>query len=744
MDRINTCVSLFFGYDETEKFIYEMIRNNCKLNQLDPLDRNRYLYNIQNEDFLEYQKQTKWYKMIEEIRKTKAPKNDKLVKMIISLCALIIGLNKEDIIDKNNSEFNVLVRNDDFYRTISFLSKNKNGKICIGEIEFDSESECLQFVRNKLLHGDYHIKDQFIILKKDGKIGKINYEFLLSSCIDLSGLIKCRDKCIEHNMVLYQKKDKTKKDCLYVDEVYDVKLTFRVRGKREISLDIMSLISDIEDYIYEYNIKEKLPITKSIELALKKYESVIARYHIDIDFDILSFSGKPKNEVQNKFNEMVDYFVRNFNVDKPSLEDIFQYFNLNNFDNSKDYFNDNFLALATFIKGCMRRNWASKYDRSDQEAIHYRDISSALDILKFYCYFNYGLDNISFSGEEISLKSLFNGKHFDYSKLDLSLFDDPNMRCDVTFGSYLEQMQGISSDFESAKEDYLKQQETYDKFIEKYGDSRPNVEQIIKGNLDYKEGRYNEKLSLFEFASNFDVNKYVRNLNIIYHIRNSIAHGNYEIDKSDCENVKYIFRDIHEGNVSYCLSIGVEDFRKLFNCKALLDSFYDGLVSEYSYDELFDREIYYDCMYVRSEKRSDWDAYVEDVLSNGDESDRKVLGLTYEALENINRPAGAFDSRNEFVSCIVDNVNDYLKMALHSIEVLQHGVSFDGKIYTIDEFERMLKNIFIYDDKLYRWFYERIIIDGDEGTLLRKVLSDLGYKGLLSNYYTDYYPGSKK
>ena len=481
MDKINTCISLFFGYNEFERAVEERRKQNVRINTLNPEDLKKYQKNCLKESFSEGEKQTLWYKMIQENNNVYRPSNDKMIKMIISLCALIIALNKEELINKNKKEFDVFVSQSDFDITIYNWVKKKNGKLYIGDIEFENTAECLQFVRNKLIHGDYFIKNQYIILKNNGKFGKIHYENLLISCCNLTGLSKCKNKCIERTMFLYQKNHEIRKNNkIYSDEIYEVKLKIKIRGKREISINVLNIIANIEDSIFEYNINKKFPIAKAIDLALKEYESDIAKYHLDIDYDTKSFSEKKLDEVKNKFNEVIEYMKKNYRSDNPTLQEIFQYFNLNNYNDSKEYFNDNFCAIIFFLKGSLKRNWALSPDFTDQLAIAYRNFYSALDILKFYCYFNYGLDNILFSSEEISLKSIFNNKYFDYSKLDLSLFDDPNMRCDITFGSYEEQLQSIYSEYEKSKKAYLSKKEIYDKYIEKYGHNNSIVEQKIK------------------------------------------------------------------------------------------------------------------------------------------------------------------------------------------------------------------------------------------------------------------------
>ena len=227
-------------------------------------------------------------------------------------------------------------------------------------------------------------------------------------------LSRCCGKSLERSMILYQKNDESVENKIYANEMFDVRLKASVKGKREISLEIISLIEGIRYELFNNNINNKISISRSIELALKKYESEISRLRVEIDFDVTSFDDKPMEQVLGKYSNMLEFFKKRYNIDKPSFSDMFSYLNMNLYDDSKEYFNDNFSFFASFLKGVMKRNWDSKFNE-DQYLIHLIDIFPSLDILKFYCYFNDGLDDILFSSEEISLRAIFKGKYFDYS-----------------------------------------------------------------------------------------------------------------------------------------------------------------------------------------------------------------------------------------------------------------------------------------------------------------------------------------
>ena len=64
-------------------------------------------------------------------------------------------------------------------------------------------------------------------------------------------------------------------------------------------------------------------------------------------------------------------------------------------------------------------------------------------------------------------------------------------------------------------------------------------------------------------------------------------------------------------SAEYGMRIDKQTQEYMFDNKDLLDSFYRGLVGEHSVDELHEEEIYFDCMYVREEKREEGFAHLK-------------------------------------------------------------------------------------------------------------------------------------
>lgn len=89
-----------------------------------------------------------------------------------------------------------------------------------------------------------------------------------------------------------------------------------------------------------------------------------------------------------------------------------------------------------------------------------------------------------------------------------------------------------------------------------------------------------------DYGSKFYFEKYVRNINIIEHIRNAIVHGNIEVDEYNYNkritDGEITIKNIHDGVVSYQKSLTIYEFASLFKMKnlCLLNDFFTTNISD--------------------------------------------------------------------------------------------------------------------------------------------------------------------
>ena len=292
------------------------------------------------------------------------------------------------------------------------------------------------------------------------------------------------------------------------------------------------------------------------------------------------------------------------------------------------------------------------------------------NLLRFYCYFNYGLDSIFSGGITTNLRDIFEGRKFDYSQLDLSLFEDPNMTVEHTITSYQDQVNGINNEYNKTLAAYQKILNSYNGFKARFGTSKPDVEAILFQNCEKAKEQLQRITDLQNKSNNFDFNKYVRNLNIINHLRNSIAHGNYELDDADLNNIYYVFNDVYNGVTTYTLRIKVEDFKRIFDGKSLIHDYLDNLSNNYlgkSMEELRYEELLINCSYVKEDKREEWNNKVNDAINNKDTAELNKLYYSYVVMKELNEPSLYVKSFDKHISCqrkmklnILSHYNDKL------------------------------------------------------------------------------------
>ena len=522
-ERINTCLSLFNSCNSIEKFIIELLKYVKEIEKLSESELTEFIQMGDTENYSVEDKKNDLFKLSTKIRNTMRPDADSFQKMIISLSALFISLYKEKIIDKdNNKQLSLKVNNYDYNAVLEIIAKRNNNKIYIDDIEFDNALQCLDFLRNKLLHGDYHILGNTIILKKDNKEGKIQFMSLINFCFMLSNLSKCSGKTIEDNMVVVThvgESTSTLKEFLRRN-LFCVNFKFTIKGKRSLNMDVIRLMNEIEDLVMYYNINYSMFLSDAVNRVLKIKEKEIAECKCRVEYEITPYILKDNaNDVINRF---ISEYNEYGNKESLVLPDILNYFNSNSFVNKSDTLNYSFLYLSDLLLRFMPNLVFNKVEKdlTDDNIDEVYGIDIPFNLLKFYCYFNYGLDQIFSDGITTNLRDILEGRKFDYSQLDLSLFEDNNMTIEHTITSYQDQVNGIQNEYNKVFNAYQKVLNSYNGFKNRFGDTKPEVEAVLFQNCEKARESLQRVSNLYNKCSSFDFNKYVKNLNIINHLRN--------------------------------------------------------------------------------------------------------------------------------------------------------------------------------------------------------------------------------
>lgn len=734
-ERIITCINLFNSCNETEKYIDKVIEISKKIHELSYDERIDFLKH-ENGNIAEEDKEKEWYKILSESKNIDKPSSDYIQKMIISLSALVISLHKESIIEKDsNKNLSILVDTPSYKEILNHFCIKKDNKYYIDEIEFTSHLECLDFIRNKLLHGDYHIKDDEIYLNKEGKIGKIKFSKLVNYTLVLGDLTKCKDKEIESSLVLCSPftDDVFSHLNLITERMYYVDFKITVKGTRTIDSGIIKLLNEIEDLTHYYNVEEKMYPIDAVLYALNDKEDELKQKKCIVSYNLGRYIEKPNSK------EIITRFLKEYRTLKKykdiKLNDIVNYLTTNTFYDSKDHLNKSFEMLTYQLLRLMPNAVGSviRHDAPEDAFTEEYGKKIPFNILKFYCYFNYGLDKIHSSSHDTLLRDILEGNKLDYSQLDLSLFEDINMISEITINNYNDQYQGIINEYNKKEASYKKALGDYNNYIAKTNTPNPAVEAKLLSIVQTGKDSFDKIKDLKDKADNFDLNKYTKNLNIINHLRNSIAHGNYEIEDSDANNIYFIFNDIYNGVCTYSLKKKSDDFAKLFDSRNLIHDYLEKLSLKHlgkTMDRIHKEELLLDSSYVKEDSISSWNNLVTSVLDSNDQNEINKIMISYLCMKEIYNPSIYITDKDKYEYAIGITLARVFGSSTIALEESQ-TVRMDGHDVSPIDYEDIIRNILTYSkiiDKYNYYINEELLPISEKGSILDNIYNSKNKK----------------
>ena len=514
---------------------------------------------------------------------------DNLIGAKLSLISNIFLSYKENIVENTGSlNYKNIIFNTELERAVLMIANKVNDKYEVDGVMFNSAPELVAFIRNSLAHGSYLIDYDMrrVILYSGGKQVEVNVNKL--SMFIVSGLQGYLHGEISNS---WNRK---------------IVLNRYTSTNREKSLESEKILRNtIENFtVINLNIKKKdggdIPLyyRNIFEVELKK-----CRLNHDID-SLKELKEKYKNDYDIEFSEEeIDKKTAKYlsSVIYPKIKGL-------------DYQAQNSIALIKAgkivnndkmigqITSLQLLQYISKYKTTDleeikeklelekikrnleSEEINIKDSEEIIfidsDIMvnsllgMFNALFIYPFDDI-YDDKEI-MKNLVNTS-LDYSKLDLSLIKLNNIN--LNNGEILslrEELNGINRRIQEINNTISIDKASLEKVK---GNAR------AEANINAKITREQRDLNLFQgklalvsckvnyYDNNSQVGGYFYNKAIIEGIRNSIAHGNYQvIEAPSILDSKIIFRDIYLGKETFSCEVGTEDFKNLLivNMKIIL------------------------------------------------------------------------------------------------------------------------------------------------------------------------------
>lgn len=514
---------------------------------------------------------------------------DNLIGAKLSLISNIFLSYKENIVENTGSlNYKNIIFNTELENAVLMIANKVNDKYEVDGVMFNSAPELVAFIRNSLAHGSYLIDYDMrrVILYSGGKQVEVNVNKL--SMFVVSGLQGYLHGEISNS---WNRK---------------IVLNRYTSINREKPLESEKILCNtIENFtVINLNIKKKdggdIPLyyRDIFEVELKKYR---LRHDINV---LKELKEKYKNDYDIEFSEEeIDKKTAKYlsSVIYPKIKGL-------------DYQAQNSIALIKAgkivnndkmigqITSLQLLQYISKYKTTDLEKIKEKlelekikrmleskeinlkeseemifidsDIMVNSLLGMFNALFIYPFDDI-YDDKEI-MKNLVNTS-LDYSKLDLSLIKLNNIN--LNNGEILslrEELNGINRRIQEINNTIS---------IDKASLEKVKGNAMAEANINAKITREQRDLNLFQgklalvsckvnyYDNNSQVGGYFYNKAIIEGIRNSIAHGNYQvIEAPSILDSKIIFRDIYLGKETFSCEVGAEDFKNLLivNMKIIL------------------------------------------------------------------------------------------------------------------------------------------------------------------------------
>lgn len=473
---------------------------------------------------------------------------------------------------------------------LKIAKKNING-YSIGNLNFQILN-LFKHIRNKTAHNDFIIENNKIKTIESKIEGEFSVEDFWSFVATLEDSVEGITMTLPYTKNLYPvdglwQEEKIKNgSCFnrFCDHLYQVKI--EEKPLNDIQRDVQYyqnrdyLIEKIDEYAKKRLLNEetcrkleerctqlgmdvKLTLTKVKDL--KCYDEVKKRYVSNSNFGQMEYESQ-KNVIGVLFDVECKKIEQKFNLRKG-------------------------LELAALILTELNKHpeYDMKQIKNELKEIettlvpHRSDICLSICLANFIAIYELGLESHFYQQNKTNFISICEGLSLDFSKLNLDEMKSPIMHMEKNIGDILDtideydkkQKQTLEAAVQSAKNAmsgcFKGTNSTQSEKMKKVKNFLFQMQEVFKHQDKIKR--------IKDLAIDFDADKYDENLNIIFHIRNAIAHGNVFLEESRTNFLESIIRfedysEGHTGNLVYQKTIKLKDFLKIFNdenIKVILD-----------------------------------------------------------------------------------------------------------------------------------------------------------------------------
>lgn len=477
---------------------------------------------------------------------------------------------KETFVDKNNNVFYSKVANSELEKNVNLIAQKVSNGYEINGYVFSSAAQLVGVIRNKLAHGQFSfdLEHNRVIIDNEGIDIVINIDKLATFVIS-----SLKDYMFISNGSKYER------DYVFSDKfnngTFSSKEEIRryIKTFKEFSMRIYRKDDkNIEGYIVkEFNYVFKL-------FSETRDYGILLRFAKSIEKDYVVSWGERKVDTQN-IDTLVEFLFNTLpkELDSNSKSTIIAHEMARTLNDKYNSFNPIKANLTNLIFLDIIR----KYSTIDKKTLllhikaEYPDLYLNYDPLAmslintFTALFSFNYDNTFKSSENAS-------DGFDYSLLDISKF---NIEKEKSLGDdeIIQRQNKLNNEIAKVDAMINSNMVSLGKVTQMGNNVAVQKINVLISLLNQKKNNLNADLvnanaQLQAFKSN---EKYLKNASFIEGIRNSIAHGNYQVLLgSDFNKIVIVFEDIYEEKTTFKASITYEDFYEfLYNCSIEVSKF---------------------------------------------------------------------------------------------------------------------------------------------------------------------------
>lgn len=514
---------------------------------------------------------------------------DNLIGAKLSLISNIFLSYKENIVENTGSlNYKNIIFNTELENAVLMIANKVNDKYEVDGVMFNSAPELVAFIRNSLAHGSYLIDYDMrrVILYSGGKQVEVNVNKLSMFVVSgLQGYLHGEISNSWNRKIVLNRYTSTNREkplesekilCNTIENFTVINLNIKKKDGGDIPLYYRDIFEvELKKYRLRHDInvlkelKEKYKNDYDIEFSEEEIDKKTAKYLSSVIYPkIKGLDYQAQNSIALiKAGKIVNNDKMIGQITSLQLLQYISKYKTTDLEKIKEKLE---------LEKMKRMLESEEINLKESEEMIFIDSDIMVNSLlgMFNALFIYPFDDI-YDDKEI-MKNLVNTS-LDYSKLDLSLIKLNNIN--LNNGEILslrEELNGINRRIQEINNAISIDKASLEKVK---GNAR------AEANINAKITREQGDLNLFQgklvlvsckvnyYDNNSQVGGYFYNKAIIEGIRNSIAHGNYQvIEAPSILDSKIIFRDIYLGKETFSCEVGAEDFKNLLivNMKIIL------------------------------------------------------------------------------------------------------------------------------------------------------------------------------